>query len=94
MDFSWDNAKAASNLTKHDVSFDEAITVFADPLAAIFDDPDHSDVELRELIVGHSIRDRLLIVSFTERDDLVRLISARKTTPYERRAYENRPTPG
>jgi uncharacterized DUF497 family protein len=94
MDFTWDKTKASSNFTKHEVSFAEAITVFADPLAAIFDDPDHSEVELRELIVGHSIRDRLLIVSFTERDDLIRLISARKTTRYERRAYENRPTPG
>ena len=64
--FEWDEAKALANQQKHGVSFEEAATVFANPLAAIFDDPDHSQDELREIIVGHSDRNRVLIVSFTD----------------------------
>ena len=87
--FEWDPEKAASNLAKHRVSFDEASTVFADPRAKLFYDADHSTEETREIIVGHSILDRLLLVSFTERGrDLVRIISARVATRKERRAYE------
>ena len=87
--FEWDPEKAASNLTRHRVSFDEASTVFADPLAKLFYDADHSTDETREIIVGHSILDRLLLVSFTERGrDLVRIISTRVATRKERRAYE------
>ncbi|MGH9892916.1 MAG: BrnT family toxin [bacterium] len=86
--FEWDSEKAASNLAKHCVSFEEALTVFADPLAAIHDDPDHSEDEERELIVGHSTAARLLIVSFTELPNSVRIISAREVTRRERRDYE------
>ena len=66
-EFEWDAAKARENLQKHGVAFEEALTVFADPLARIFDDPDHSESERRELIVGHSAQQGLLVVSFTER---------------------------
>lgn len=89
LEFEWDAAKARSNKRKHGVAFDEAASVFADPLARIFDDEEHSDEEHRELIVGYSARNRLLIVSFTERAaDLVRIISARKATKHEQRDYE------
>jgi uncharacterized DUF497 family protein len=88
LEFEWDQAKAAENLAKHDVGFDEAVSVFADPLARILDDPFHSLDEQREIIVGHSHRQRLLIVSFTERAPTVRIISARAVTTRERRDYE------
>ena len=88
--FEWDPAKARANLRKHGVSFVEAVTVFGDPLAAIHDDPDHSMSEARELIVGHSNTGRLLIVSFTERANSVRIIGARRVTRRERRDYEAR----
>ena len=74
--FEWDETKAEANQKKHGVSFEEAATVFASPLAAIFDDQDHSQDEVREIIVGHSDRNRVLIVSFTERGPAVRIISA------------------
>jgi uncharacterized protein len=87
--FEWAPEKPASNLTKHKVGFDEASTVFADPLAKLFYDSDHSTEETREIIVGHSILGRLLLVSFTERDrHLVRIMSARAATRKERRDYE------
>lgn len=86
--FEWDPAKAEANLRKHGVDFVEALTTFADPLAAIHEDPDHSEVEPRELIIGHSSADRLLIVSFTELPNSVRIVSARKATRRERRDYE------
>lgn len=86
--FEWDARKAASNLRKHEVSFEEAMRVFGDPLAQIFDDPVYSDDERRELIVGHSSPRRLLIVSFVERGSAVRILSARRTTRRERRDYE------
>ncbi len=66
IEFEWDTDKAATNVQKHQVSFVEAATVFSDPLAAIFDDNLHSDEEVRELIVGHSINQRLLVVCYTE----------------------------
>ncbi|ELS00050.1 hypothetical protein GLO73106DRAFT_00039030 [Gloeocapsa sp. PCC 73106] len=90
MQFEWNNEKAASNLAKHGVSFEEAKTVFDDPLYVDFYDPDHSEDEERYLIVGQSNRGRLLIVSYTERRDSIRLISAREVTRTEREAYEER----
>lgn len=88
--FSWDSRKAARNRRVHDgVTFEEAATVFRDPTAFIFDDDEHSDEEYRELIIGHSTQNRLLIVSFTERDGVIRIISARKADAGEQRAYED-----
>lgn len=90
MQFEWDGEKAESNLKKHGVSFEEAQTVFGDDLARIFDDDEHSFEEKRIGIVGHSENSRLLIVAFTERgNDTIRIISARETTPSERKKYEN-----
>jgi uncharacterized DUF497 family protein len=86
--FTWDREKADSNRRKHTVSFEEALTVFGDPLARIHDDPLHSGRELREIIVGNSAKDRLLLVSFTERHGAIRLISARRATRHEREDYE------
>lgn len=87
--FEWDKKKAAINLKKHNVSFDEATTVFDDPLAHIFDDEDHSEEEHREIIIGHSIIRRLLVVCFAERaEDLIRIFSARSATRRERKDYE------
>jgi uncharacterized DUF497 family protein len=87
--FEWDPEEAAHNLTKHGVSFHEAATVFGDPLSMDFDDPDHSVDEQRALLVGQSDQGRLLIVSFTERGETIRIISARETTRRERDFYEN-----
>jgi len=82
-------AKAAANRRKHQINFDEDSTAFSDPLAVIFDDERHSQNERREIIIGHSIKDRLLVVAFTERSaTLVRIISARKATKRERAEYE------
>ena len=86
--FSWDPKKAQSNLRKHGVSFEEALTVFLDPLARIHDDPDHSIGEWREIIVGTSTAGRLILISFTERGDTVRLINAREPDHAERYDYE------
>jgi uncharacterized DUF497 family protein len=86
--FEWDPAKAAANLLQHGVSFEEAATVFLDPLAKIHDDPDHSATERRDIIVGHSVQGRLRVVSFTDRGSRFRLISARPTTRHERYDYE------
>jgi uncharacterized protein len=89
MKFEWDNKKAESNLKKHNVSFEEAQTVFGESLARVFDDDEHSFDERRNGIVGHSTNSRLLIISFTEREgDIIRIISARETTPKERRNHE------
>lgn len=90
MEFEWDPSKATANFEKHGVTFEEALTVFMDPLARIHEDPDHSEAEHREIIVGHSIEQRLILVSFAERDDRVRLISARPATTKERRDYEEK----
>lgn len=79
-EFEWDADKADENLKKHGVAFEEALTVFADPLARIFDDLDHSIDERRELIVGHSAEQRLLLVSFTDRGRRTRIIGARNAT--------------
>ncbi|WP_310428121.1 BrnT family toxin [Chamaesiphon sp. VAR_48_metabat_135_sub] len=88
MEFEWDKDKAKSNLIKHGVCFDDAQTVFNDPLYVDFYDPDHSEDEDRYLIIGESNQRRLLIVSYTERGNVTRLISARETTKSERRMYE------
>ncbi|MGH7962657.1 MAG: BrnT family toxin [Candidatus Binatia bacterium] len=86
--FEWDPEKAAANLTKHGVSCEEALTVFSDPLARIFEDEDHSSEEEREIIIGHSSKQRLLVVCFTARDTAIRLLSARRATKKERQEYE------
>jgi len=86
--FAWDRRKAAKNLKEHGVSFEEAVTVFGDPLARIHDDPEHSIGEHRELIVGHSTSQQLLLVFFTERGEAVRIISARQADAGERHDYE------
>ena len=86
--FEWDPKKAASNLSKHGVSFEEGLTVFADPLARIFDDEDHSGEEQREIIVGHSSQKRLLVACFTARAESVRIFSVRTATARERKDYE------
>jgi uncharacterized DUF497 family protein len=87
--FEWDPEKARSNLVKHGVSFDEASTVFDDSLAKIFDDKPHSGDEHREIIVGHSIKRRLLLVCFTERpNERIRIVNARLPTARERKTYE------
>jgi uncharacterized protein len=88
MQFSWDPRKALRNRDKHAVDFTEALTVFRDPLARIFDDDDHLEFEHRELIIGYSNLDRLLIVAFTEREDGIRIISARTANQRERSDYE------
>jgi uncharacterized DUF497 family protein len=87
-EFEWDAQKAAENLKTHGVAFEEALIVFADPLANIFDDLEHSGDERRELIIGHSAEQRLLIVSFTDRGRRTRIIGARETTAREREDYE------
>lgn len=88
LQFDWDENKAENNLKKHGISFDEAKTVFYDDFARIFYDSAHSDNEVRELIIGFSNRNRLIIVSYTERSDYIRLISARKVTKKEGKLYE------
>ena len=88
MRFEWDPEKAKRNISKHGVSFDEAVTVFYDPLSATFDDPDHSDDEQRYITVGFSSQGRLLVTGHTERGDVVRIISARRATAHERKRHE------
>lgn len=87
MQFAWDPKKAAANVAAHGVSFEEALTCFYDPYQVAFYDPDHSEREDRELLIGHSNRGRLLLVSYTLRRQTVRLISARKATRTEARTY-------
>lgn len=86
--FEWDQEKAESNLKKHDVSFEEAATVFYDPLSLTVPDPVHSDEEDRFIITGFSVEQRQLVVVHTDRNDKIRIISARPATPDERRKYE------
>ena len=90
MDFEWNPQKEKLNLAKHNVSFDEASTVFNDPLSRTFDDPDHSLDERRFIIVGYSDKNRLLFVCHTDSDKIVRLISAREVTPNERKQHEEK----
>ena len=86
--FEWNPEKANRNFKKHGVSFEEAVTAFDDPLSATFDDPDHSDGEYRYITVGLSSRDRLLVVSHSERGKTLRIISARLATARERKRHE------
>ncbi|MBA2340223.1 MAG: BrnT family toxin [Pyrinomonadaceae bacterium] len=88
MRFEWDENKAAANLTSHGVSFEEAATVFGDPLSDTFDDPDHSTEERRFVIIGMLEKDKMLIVAHTDDGEVVRLISAREPTRGEREFYE------
>ena len=87
--FEWDEAKAQANLTTHGVSFEEAASVFGDPLALTFPDPDHSVGEKRWLTFGVSQTDRLPVVAHTDRGRSIRIISARKATRHERGIYEH-----
>jgi hypothetical protein len=89
MQFEWDPEKAKGNYRKHRVSFEEAVTAFYDPLAATFEDPDHSVEERRLITVGFSSRGRLLVISHTERGKALRIISARLATAQERKKHEN-----
>lgn len=88
MKFEWHNTKAGTNKRKHGVSFDEAATVFADTLAHVFPDQDHSNDETRFLIIGMSGSGRVLVVSHTDRVENTRIISAREATRKERVFYE------
>ena len=87
MDFEWDPEKAERNVRKHGVSFDEAASVFGDPLSMTYDDPDHSWDEDRYITIGTSQSEKLLIVSHTDRERNIRIISARAATPRERKKY-------
>ena len=88
MDFEWDEQKASANVLKHQVTFDEAKTVFDDPLFVYYLDTLHSDTEDRYIILGRSAAKRLLTVCYTERHGKTRLISARKATARERLDYQ------
>ena len=88
MDFEWDDRKAATNLKKHGVSFHEAGTVFGDPMAITFHDPEHSATEHRFLTFGQSQSNRLLVVAHTDRGSKVRIFSARLMKRHERKIYE------
>jgi len=88
MRFEWDRTKAEQNLAKHRVSFDEAVTVFFDPLSATFDDPDHSVGERRLITIGSSSRGRVLVIAHAERGASIRIISARLATARERKRHE------
>lgn len=89
MKFQWNPSKAKINLKKHGISFEEAATVFKNPLAFIFDDEDHSEKENREIIIGFSKLTRLLLVCFVERhEDIIRIITARPATKQEKKDYE------
>ena len=87
-DIEWDEDKNLANQGKHSISFEEAATIFIDPLEITIDDPDHSVSEHRFISIGVSFKQRLLVVSYTERGDKIRIINARKPTKLERRAYE------
>ena len=88
MIYEWDAIKTAANLRKHGISFIDGATVFLDPLAVTFPDPDHSRDERREITIGHTMRQQLVFVSHCERGDRIRIISARLATRLERKQYE------
>lgn len=91
MEFEWNAEKAAANLAKHGVSFEEGATVFGDPLARTIEDPDHSDEEVRLVTVGLSDQEHLLVITHTDRGpDRNRIINARRATPRERKDYESK----
>jgi uncharacterized DUF497 family protein len=89
VEFEWDPEKEQANMQKHGVDFTEAATVFGDPLELTIPDPDHSIGECRFLSMGYSLRNRILVVSYTEREDRIRIISARVASPKERRQCES-----
>ncbi|HHJ53747.1 MAG TPA: BrnT family toxin [Caldithrix abyssi] len=88
--FEWDEQKAKQNLLKHKVSFDEACTAFGDPFSLTIYDPLHSDEEDRFVLLGKSYKNRLLVIVHTERNDRIRIISARKATKNEKEQYEEK----
>lgn len=88
MRFEWDEKKAELNRQKHGITFHEAATVFGDPLAVTFKDPDHSIIEFRYITFGLSRFNHLLVVSHTDRSGILRIISARRMTKNERKIYE------
>jgi len=88
LSFEWDKNKASKNLKNHDVSFDEASTIFSDTLSLAIYDPLHSESEDRFILIGNSHSNRLLVVVHTERGDKVRIISARQANKQERKKYE------
>ncbi|HLA28035.1 MAG TPA: BrnT family toxin [Syntrophales bacterium] len=89
MKFEWDKDKEKRNIRKHSISFDEAVTVFYDPVSATFADTDHSIEEDRFITIGYSSQGRLFVVSHTERGDAIRIINARPATISERKRHEN-----
>jgi uncharacterized protein len=91
IEFEWDSRKANRNLRKHGVSFEEAVSAFGDPLGLTIADLHHSDEEDRFVMLGQSQRNRLIVVIFTDRAEKIRIVSARKATPKERRDYEEGP---
>jgi uncharacterized protein len=88
MHFEWDRTKADANRRKHRVTFDEAVSVFYDPLSATFPDPDAARTEERLITIGHSSRQRLLVVVHTEQSETIRIISARLANAHERKRHE------
>ncbi|MDX6289229.1 MAG: uncharacterized protein QOH42_1028 [Blastocatellia bacterium] len=88
LEFEWDSKKAASNLRKHGISFEEAASVFSDVLASVYQDPDHSAREQRYLTIGTSEQGRLLHIAYADRGERIRIINARKVTKMERDLYE------
>ena len=88
IEFEWDPEKDASNVAKHGVCFSEVVSVFSDKAAAIFADPVHSIIEIREIMIGRSAWNRLLVVSFTVRPPNIRIISARRANAKERQKHE------
>ncbi len=90
--FNWDPWKAEANMRKHGVTFEEAATAFEDSMARIYLDERHSQDEIREILIGYSAQMRLLLVAFTEREEIIRIISARKATFLERLDHEQAKT--
>jgi uncharacterized DUF497 family protein len=88
--FDWDSKKASQNLRKHGISFDEAVTVFYDPLSATFEDDNHSISEYRYITIGLSSGGRLLVVAHADFEDGLRIISARLASAHERRKHEEK----
>ena len=91
LEFVWDREKAAANLAKHGVDFEDATTAFDDPLSITIPDPDHSEGEERFLLIGQSKAERLLVIAHTELGNEIRIINARAATRRERQLYEEEP---
>jgi uncharacterized protein len=88
LEFEWDPRKADNNRATHGIRLEEALTVFRDPLARIFEDEEHSQTEPREIVIGHPVKQRLILVCFTVQETRIRIISARRATRLERQDYE------